>query len=348
MAAFELKTNNFEKTWIQINAETIIDQWSVHRYSSASYTITVEYDSNQKEILQVIVIARPNSASFSVSNRAYITDKIVNVTTSIDYNTLSLKLTPRSSSYIGCKIWFTVDYANTTTPLLSPAETTPVNKEMSMSSNGLNPTAIITSTYSAQPSELIRVNSTNGAFSIYFPLSPADGTIIGVVDVNNSFGDHFITLLPGNGNTIHLDSSFILNMSNIYVSFIYNSSTLDWKLLESPIVQTLGTTIGLVATAIKSSNVTANPNDLIRANTIYGSFSVTFPTSPPDGTIVGVADVGNSFGLFPITLLPGTNNKIENDSVSLILNVNGTYASFIYVSQLSNWKLLNIKYLYNI
>ena len=101
-------------------------------------------------------------------------------------------------------------------------------------SSGLVATAIKTASYTASANELVRCNTTTSAFNITFPASPNDGTIIGIIDINNTFATNAITLLA-NGNTIEDDSvGFMLDVSGTYVSFMYTTSTANWRLLETP------------------------------------------------------------------------------------------------------------------
>jgi hypothetical protein len=98
-------------------------------------------------------------------------------------------------------------------------------------------------------------------------------------------------------------------------------------------------TSGLTPTSIQTANYTAAVNDLVRCNTAAGAFSVTFPASPVDGSIIGVVDIAETFNNYNLTILPNGKN-IESDSTSLALDMNGTYVSFIYNSSTSNWRLL--------
>jgi hypothetical protein len=98
-------------------------------------------------------------------------------------------------------------------------------------------------------------------------------------------------------------------------------------------------TSGLTSTSIQTSNYTAAVNDLVRCNTAAGAFSVTFPASPTDGALIGILDIAGTFNANNVSLL-ANGKTIENDSTSLLLDMNGTYVSFVYSSATSNWKLL--------
>lgn len=123
---------------------------------------------------------------------------------------------------------------------------------------GLAPTAIKNSNgYIAVANDLVRCNTAAGAFSVSLPASPADGDIIGVVDIAGTFGINNLTLLP---NTKFIESdatSYILDINGAYVSFIYNTSTTNWRLLETPNTLSSGGALSI------STGVSTNINGLL-------------------------------------------------------------------------------------
>lgn len=100
----------------------------------------------------------------------------------------------------------------------------------------------------------------------------------------------------------------------------------------------LSTTGGLVPTSIKTANYFAAVNDLVRVDSSSGPFVVTLPASPIDGSIIGVLDVTDSAGIYPVLALPG-NGTIELDSGGVQINLSGAYVQFIYSSINTNWKI---------
>ena len=103
-------------------------------------------------------------------------------------------------------------------------------------STSLLPTSIISSNTTAASYDLIRCNSVNGGFSIYFPAVPMDGSSIGIIDTNNTFSDHPVVLIASAGYTIEDMTSYPLSTSGMWVSFIYIQATSNWRLLSSPSV----------------------------------------------------------------------------------------------------------------
>jgi hypothetical protein len=109
---------------------------------------------------------------------------------------------------------------------------------------GLQVTAITTSAYTAAVNDLVRCNTTSAAVTITFPASPVDGATIGIIDVAKTFATYNVTVLPGAGATIEGDTSAILDISGTYLTFIYVSSTTNWRMQLTPSPPVTGTGSG--------------------------------------------------------------------------------------------------------
>jgi hypothetical protein len=174
---------------------------------------------------------------------------------------------------------------------------------------GLAPTAIkINNGYTAVADDLVRCNTTSGAFSISFPTSPTDGTIIGVVDVASTFGTNHLTIDRGGTTTIEGDTSYILDISGTYVSFVYNTATTNWRLLETPTAIATGY-------PINTSSLT-NITGLIKGNgsLISAAESGTDYVAPPSGTSLLKANSGGALA----NALAGTDYVAPPSGTSLL------------------------------
>ena len=115
-----LKNNTqlaYKGAWIQVYPNTVIDRWYVGDYSSANYTITVEFNSNKKEVLQVLIVARPDQASVTVFGRTSIDDSLVNISATVNDSYVDVVANATDTSFIGSKLIFYAMYAETITPL---------------------------------------------------------------------------------------------------------------------------------------------------------------------------------------------------------------------------------------
>ena len=208
-------------------------------------------------------------------------------------------------------------------------------------SSGLASTPVQTAAYTAAAYELVRANTTTGAFTVTLPATPVDGAQVGVIDIAKTFGSYPLILAPGVGATIEGDStSMLLDVNGAFVAFVYTTSLTNWRLLTIPLTPNgIISNGGLSPTTVQTANYSTSGNELVRCNTTSGAFSVTMPAAPLDGAIIGFVDINNTFATNNLTILPA-GKTIEGSAVSYVLSTNGMYASFVYNSTTSNWKIL--------
>jgi len=115
---------SYKGQWIQIYEDTEIDRWYVGDFSSASYQITVEFNSNKKEVLNALVIARPDEASVVITSRVSIDDDLITLSATVNDSYLSLVANPSDPSFEGAKVIFLATYTETMHDLTVPAEKT--------------------------------------------------------------------------------------------------------------------------------------------------------------------------------------------------------------------------------
>ena len=135
---------SYRGSWIGVQYNTVIDSFHVGEYSSAMYQITVEYDSNEKEIMQLSVVARPDRAVASIFGRSSINQELVNLSVTVDESICKINASPTANTYAGAKLIFHATYAKTIHQLTPPAivaETSSVEE-----SDGIN-TFDATNTY---------------------------------------------------------------------------------------------------------------------------------------------------------------------------------------------------------
>ena len=104
---------------VAIGTDTEIDRWYIGSFSSASYFITVEFDSNRKETMQVLVIARAQAANLSIFGRVSL-PKLINLSATVNDSWVSIIANPISDVYKGAKISFTATYGQTMSQPIAP------------------------------------------------------------------------------------------------------------------------------------------------------------------------------------------------------------------------------------
>jgi hypothetical protein len=115
-------------------------------------------------------------------------------------------------------------------------------------SGALNPTTLKIAAYTADEDELVRCNTTGGAFNVTLPLAPADGDTVGILDVYGTFGTNPVTLLRNGQNIDGSADDLTLDVDGLYVELQYHAASTDWRVLINP-------TIGQIPTA---TDVTTN------------------------------------------------------------------------------------------
>jgi hypothetical protein len=108
--------------WVQVFEDTEVDRWYVGDFSSASYQVSAEFGSNKKETLQILVVARPDRANYTIYGRAAIDDPLVDISVTVNNGYLSLKMSASNPAYRGTKVIYIASYAGTINTLI-PATT---------------------------------------------------------------------------------------------------------------------------------------------------------------------------------------------------------------------------------
>lgn len=110
----------YKGPWTQVYQNTEIDRWYVGDFSSANYTITVEVNSNKKETLQVLVIARPDYANYTIYGRVSIDDEIIDLDVSVNDSYLSFTVNAKIPEFEGAKLFYHVSYSGSVHSLIPP------------------------------------------------------------------------------------------------------------------------------------------------------------------------------------------------------------------------------------
>lgn len=97
---------------------------------------------------------------------------------------------------------------------------------------------------------------------------------------------------------------------------------------------------GLSPTAVKTANYTAVANDLVRADSAGGPFTVTLPASPADGAQIGILDITKNCGTNAVLVSPN-GKTIEGDSGGLSIDLAGAYIQLLYTASGTNWKVVD-------
>jgi hypothetical protein len=96
-------------------------------------------------------------------------------------------------------------------------------------------TPIKTAIYTAVINDMVRVNSTGGAFTVTLPAAPADGDKVGLQDVSNACAANPVLLAAAGGKTVEGDATGLsVNVNGAHVELMYNATGTNWKMLSTP------------------------------------------------------------------------------------------------------------------
>jgi len=98
-------------TVVAVTTNTSVDRFFVGDFSSAEYTITVDYSSNKRESMQVRVVARPFAASVSIVNRTMIDDEIITLSGTVTEAYFELTASVTNPAYANAKLTFFANYS---------------------------------------------------------------------------------------------------------------------------------------------------------------------------------------------------------------------------------------------
>jgi len=246
--------------WIQIFDDTEIDRWYVGDFASASYQLSIEFNSNKKETLQVLVVARPDYANYSIIGRVAIDDELVDISVSVNNSYLSLKLSPKIPEYRGMKAIYKANYSGVLNEIERPA----------------TPTFLVPSTVPSTP-------GTGGGGGSSVDLGSVTQDI-----VPSTAGSVNLGSLANNWNDLYLQNSIVLNGAVI--------SSTGTNAIELPAGSTIGGSainfFSRLAVAGESNVVAETPNDTV---TLVAGTGISIATDPLTDSIV-ITNTGSGTG----------------------------------------------------
>lgn len=91
-------------------SDTVIDRWHVGSNTGVEYTISVEYNSDVREILKCLIIAGLETASINVFSRVSTAIELVDVSAIYNSSYVDVILNPKTSSIEKSTVTFFANY----------------------------------------------------------------------------------------------------------------------------------------------------------------------------------------------------------------------------------------------
>lgn len=106
-------------TTVQTN--TIIDRWQFTSISAAEYTILVDYNTTNKELIRCLLVGGPDLATVTIYARGNLGNELIDLTASVNDSYVEISATAATGNgglvYYGSKVTFQATYFETLNPL---------------------------------------------------------------------------------------------------------------------------------------------------------------------------------------------------------------------------------------
>lgn len=96
--------------WTQVYTNTQVARWHSGQFSSAEFTISVDFSTTQKEIIKCIVCNSVDYASLVVIGRSNLGTNLVELSAVVNSSYVDLIINPADPAYEGAKFIHTAQY----------------------------------------------------------------------------------------------------------------------------------------------------------------------------------------------------------------------------------------------
>ena len=104
--------------WKQVYTNTQVERWHAGEFSSAEFTISIDYNNANKEIVKAIVAVGVDYANLSVVGRSNLGNDLIDLSVTVNQSYVDLLITAKTG-YEGAKFIFTANYFQNQNPLTS-------------------------------------------------------------------------------------------------------------------------------------------------------------------------------------------------------------------------------------
>lgn len=105
---------SYKGPWVIVYPNTIIDEWYVGDFCAAEYTIVVDLENQDKEIIKCLVVAGPETATITPYGRTNLGRNLVELSVNVTASKVSIIADPAvfddSTAGFGSKLIFSAQY----------------------------------------------------------------------------------------------------------------------------------------------------------------------------------------------------------------------------------------------
>lgn len=103
--------------WIRLGEGALIDSFFLGDFSSAEYTVSIELDSDNKEIIKCLVVAGLEKADIVIYGRASTRAELVDISARVNRSFVEVTAIPKSTRVQEAKMVYTGQLFKTQIPL---------------------------------------------------------------------------------------------------------------------------------------------------------------------------------------------------------------------------------------
>jgi len=100
-----------------VRTNTVLDRWDLTSISGVEYTLLVDFDNNNREMIRCLAVGNPSNATVTVYGRSTVGNPLINLSAAVDDSSVKLIVNPTQSIYDGAKVIFQATYFQTQNPL---------------------------------------------------------------------------------------------------------------------------------------------------------------------------------------------------------------------------------------
>jgi hypothetical protein len=108
---------SFTGPWKQLHPDTVVEKWHLGDFSSAEFTISVDYDNTHKELVKCLVTAGVDVANVVIYARSNFGVDLIELSATVNQSFVELKASPSSDTYAGAKFIHTGMFFGNQVPL---------------------------------------------------------------------------------------------------------------------------------------------------------------------------------------------------------------------------------------
>lgn len=102
--------------WISLADNTVLERWHINDFASVDYTISVDFDNQNKEIVKFLVTAVENNAYVVEYARNNTNIDLISIDALVNNSYVDIVIDPKLANLKGAKVIYTAQYFQTQTP----------------------------------------------------------------------------------------------------------------------------------------------------------------------------------------------------------------------------------------